>query len=205
MPPRLSRVSKLDRDLGKKDAPVGSRDWALWFVGQALLLRRQFNLDAELLRSVLKKLERFRGADALGYQSFDTLCIERLDLQPEELQAIRGAKAGVTLGAALQLGKHGGSRRRSAGEHGYIVTLPRGNNSAYLRARLQRDAATNPEIREIFEQLEQGRLKSVYAAAVEAGILKPRSPLTKAQQAYKRLTEAERRDFHAWLITQDGS
>jgi hypothetical protein len=74
---------------------------------------------------------------------------------------------------AAAFGEHGGDRRsvqaivlNSRGERnqGDIVTLKRGNQAAYLKARLRRDAP------EVAEALERGEIKSARAAAIEAGI-----------------------------------
>ncbi len=62
-------------------------------------------------------------------------------------------------------------------DQGNDVTLIRGNHSDYLAARLKRDAP------EIAERLANGQFKSVRAAAIEAGIVKPPQPPEQAKRA----------------------
>src|SRR4029450_2164991 len=56
-----------------------------------------------------------------------------------------------------QLAQHGGQRQRD------IVTLKRGNQSAYIRARLERDGHT-----ELLEKIERGEV-TAHAVAVQLG------------------------------------
>lgn len=71
--------------------------------------------------------------------------------------------------ALAALKSHGGDRRSEEArkDQGNNVTLKRGNEAAYLKARLQRD---HPEIA---DALDRGEFRSARAAAIEAGIIKP--------------------------------
>lgn len=71
--------------------------------------------------------------------------------------------------AMAALKSHGGDRRseQARQDQGSDRTLKRGDNAAYLKARLQRDRP------EIAEALERGEFRSARAAAIEAGIIKP--------------------------------
>jgi len=67
------------------------------------------------------------------------------------------------------IGKHGGDRRSAKAKEGQGIgsTLKRGGNPDYLEARLRRDAP------EVADALNRGEIKSVRAAAIKAGIIKP--------------------------------
>lgn len=72
-----------------------------------------------------------------------------------------------------------------------------GNSATYLARRLKRDAP------EIAAELADGKYRSTRQAAIAAGILSDPSPLEKAQKAFLRLEEDERRDFLAWAAVAD--
>jgi hypothetical protein len=101
--------------------------------------------------------------------------------------------------AERELLEHGGDRRSAAfrEKQGNNVTLNRGNRNAYLRARLERD---HPEI---LEALEQGRYRSVRAAAIAAGIVRVPTPLEVAKKAYGKLSHSERQEFWNWVEEND--
>jgi hypothetical protein len=65
----------------------------------------------------------------------------------------------------------------------------RGTSATYLARRLKRDAP------EVFSRLEQGEYKSVRAAAIEAGIVKPPTALDLLRRAWARATVEERAAF----------
>jgi hypothetical protein len=64
-----------------------------------------------------------------------------------------------------------------------------GTSAAYLVARLKRDAP------DIAKRLAKGEFRSARAAGIEAGIVKPESPLTTVRRAWKRMSPADREAF----------
>lgn len=72
----------------------------------------------------------------------------------------------------------------------------RGENAAYLTARIERDAP------EIAERLAQGQFRSVRQAAIEAGIVKVPTDFEKAQKAALRLPVEKRLLLLNWLAGQ---
>jgi hypothetical protein len=86
----------------------------------------------------------------------------------------------------VALAAHGGDRKsdgfkasREQRDQGDNITLKRGTQAAYLRARLDRDFP------EVAAALDQGEHRSVRAAAIEAGIVKdvPTVRLTEPEKA----------------------
>jgi hypothetical protein len=105
--------------------------------------------------------------------------------------------------ARAALGKHGGDRKseEAKADQGDNITLKeRGTAAAYLIARLERD---HPEVA---ERLAAGEFRSVRAAAMEAGVVKPDSPLTTIRRAWNRATPHERDFIQGWIAmqTRDG-
>lgn len=176
-------VSALD-EIGDRDAPVGSRPWALWVVGQAKLQREELERDASALRRLIAKMQKHEAWKALGVPSFDMLCTTQLRLSSDEVSAVLKARKGQTVGAVLR--KVG---RPKAGEgNGDNVTISgKGNGPAYLAARLRRD---HPDA--VFDESVRG---SVRQAAIAAGIVKVPSVLDKLRKLWAKATEADRRTF----------
>ena len=74
----------------------------------------------------------------------------------------------------------------------FIDDIKGGNNTSYLKARLKRDAP------KILSRLQAGEFRSVRAAAIEAGIVKPATPLTLLMRAWRRASPQEREKFLLW-------
>jgi len=176
-------VSALD-EIGDRDAPVGSRPWALWVVGQAKLQREELERDASALRRLIGKMQKHEAWKALGVPSFDMLCTTQLRLSADEVSAVLKARKGQTVGAVLR--QHGGKRQK--GEQGGDSNLKGGNQSpAYLAARLRRD---HPEA--VFDESVRG---SVRQAAIAAGIVKVPSVLEQLCKLWAKASDADRRTF----------
>lgn len=176
-------VSALD-EIGDRDAPVGSRPWALWVVGQAKLQREELERDASALRRLIAKMQKHEAWKALGVPSFDMLCTTELRLSADEVSAVLKARKGQSVGAVLR--KVG---RPKAGEgNGDNVTISgKGNGPAYLAARLRRD---HPDA--VFDESVRG---SVRQAAIAAGVVKVPSVLDQLRKLWVKASEADRRTF----------
>jgi hypothetical protein len=177
------RVSALD-EVGDRDAPVGSKLWALWVVGQAKLQRDELERDASALRRLIGKMQKHEAWKALGVPSFDMLCTTQLRLSADEVSAVLKARKGQSVGAVLR--KVG--RPKAGEENGANSTVSRGSTqSAYLAARLRRD---HPDA--VFDESVRG---SVRQAAIAAGIVKVPSVIDKLRKLWAKATEADRRAF----------
>jgi len=128
-------------------------------------------------RSAISQLEKWRKYHPEVFADWDTLCKQYVQQPPEWVDwLIQGVK--VTSGKVIKadelvaaaFGEHGGDRRsvQARENQGDIVPLKhRSNSAAYLKARLRRDAP------ELADALNRGEIKSVRAAAIEAGIIIP--------------------------------
>jgi hypothetical protein len=177
------QISVLD-EVGERDAPAGSRSWALWLINQAKLRRDELERDASSLRRLIAKMQKHEAWKALGIPSFDMLCITQLQLSAEEVASVLKARKGQSLGTVL--GSHGG--RREKGEQGATSTLKRGSTqAAYLAARLRRD---HPEAE--FDESIRG---SVRKAAIAAGIVKVPGRVEQLLKLWKKASQEERTEF----------
>lgn len=182
MPAPSVRVSALD-DIGDRDAPIGSRPWALWVVSQAKVQREELERDASLLRDLIAKMQKHEAWKALGVPSFDMLCTTQLRLSSDEVDAVLKARKGQTVGAVLR--KVG---RPKAGEgNDSNRSISAGAGPAYLAARLRRD---HPDA--VFDEAVRG---SVRQAAIAAGIVKVPSVLDQLRKLWAKATDADRRTF----------
>lgn len=83
------------------------------------------------------------------------------------LKRLRSPDVGmsVALPEVTDLPAHGENQHTLGGDN--VTSTERGNSQSYLLRRLKRDAP------DLLKQLESGEIKSVRAAAIEAGIVKP--------------------------------
>jgi hypothetical protein len=176
-------VSALD-EIGDRDAPVGSRPWALWVVGQAKLQRDELERDASALRRLIGKMHKHEAWKALGVPSFDMLCTTQLRLSADEVSAVLKARKGQTVGAVLR--QHGGKREKGKQDGDSILNGGK-QSPAYLAARLRRDC---PDA--VFDESVRG---SVRQAAIAAGIVKVPAVLDQLRKLWAKATDADRRTF----------
>jgi hypothetical protein len=151
--------------------------WPALLRERRMYIETQFEYDCRCIVQYLAEAEDFY--EELGYESADQMIQQELLIRPEWVriavdwltqqdrpQPVTKAEVEV----ALQ--SHGGDRRsdmarKAKADQGDNVTLKRGNEAAYLKARLERD---HPEIA---EALDRGEHRSARAAAIAAGIIKP--------------------------------
>lgn len=183
-------------ETGDQFAEPGSRPWAIYFTNRAKLVRDQVHNDAERLRGLVERLEEHRAWEALGLPSFSMLCATKLQLDSDELDAIRKAKRGQTVGEVLALMPHGGDRRSDQDSKNENRILVRGGtNNAYRIAKLKRDAP------EFAERLQAGEFSNVREAERAAGFPVPPklSPLERVQRAIIRLSDSDKVALREWL------
>jgi hypothetical protein len=183
MPEASVRVSVLD-EIGDRDAPAGSRQWALWVVGQAKLQRDELERDASALKRLISKMQKHEAWKALGVASFDMLCLTQLRLSADEVSAVLKSRKGQSVGATLK--RVGRPKAGECNPNNIGITYSR-TDPAYLAARLRRD---HPEAE--FDEAVRG---SVRQAAIAAGIVKVPSVLQQLRKVWAKASEADRRTF----------
>jgi len=183
VPERHVQISVLD-EVGERDAPAGSRSWALWLINQAKLRRDELERDASSLRRLIAKMQKHEAWKALGIPSFDMLCITQLQLSAEEVASVLKARKGQTVGSVLRR-----VGRPKAGEgNGANGNISKGeNHTTYLAARLRRD---HPDAE--FDESVRG---SVRKAAIAAGIVKVPGRVEQLLKLWKKATKEERTEF----------
>lgn len=184
MPAKSAQTSVLD-EVGDRDAPAGSRSWALWLVSQARLRRDELERDASSLRRLISKMQKHEAWKALGVPSFDMLCTTELQLSSEEVAAVLKARKGQSLGVVLRP-KAGRPKKEERNDASCTITKS-SLSPAYLAARLRRD---HPDAD--FDESIRG---SVRKAAIAAGIIKVPCTVTKLLKLWKKATTAERAEF----------
>ena len=130
--------------------------------------------DCRLMKQVYDEAPVF--AEAMGYESGDQFITDYLSLDLDLVHWVIGwleqeqPQEVTPLQLALQ--HHGGDRRseealKARQDQPSDRSMKYGENTAYLKARLERDCP------EVAAALDRGEHRSVRAAAIEAGIIKP--------------------------------
>lgn len=106
--------------------------------------------------------------------------------QAERIFRVRAAKEGPSL-------QRSGRPIKGVGP----TPLPKGESSARLAARLNRDHPA------VFAALERGEYRSVHAAARAAGLVPDPDPVKQCQRYWTRLTPDQRQAFLQWATEQE--
>jgi hypothetical protein len=176
-------------EMGDIGAKPGSREWAI-------AARRKLHSAIHNTESMVKGVklwidvfDEFCGykqlekPDGSKFKSFSEFCStpepHGLGYPEEVVNRIRAEKDDARI--ADVIGTHGGDRRSEAAKQGDNITLKeRGTSTAYIKARLKRDAP------EIAAKLASGEIKSARAAGIAAGIVKVKTPVEKAASEFKK-------------------
>ena len=169
---------RINTGMPRPEDPASSLPKERWrdlAIVRELWAKSQLPFDCRLLQQVAADAPLM--APELGYDTTEAFLRQELQLDPDLVNRVVGwlEQEQPTEPVSLRevevaLGRHGGDRRseQARQDQGDNVTLKsRGNDVAYLKARLQRD---HPEIA---EALDRGEFRSARAAAIEAGIVKP--------------------------------
>jgi hypothetical protein len=199
-------TSVLLDELGDRDAPVGSRPWAVWAIRDARDLSHRLDWDVKMLKMSLQQLEDARAWETFGLLSFDVLMMQKVKLDPADARAVLQAKPGRSLGSVLRvqvtaeeakpLAPHGTNTPPAGPDN--IRSKGWGDDADYLTRRIARDRP------DILERMKAGEFTSVRAAALEAGIRKRTiqhgsAPIDWARAARKHLTPDELQELISLL------
>lgn len=192
-------------DIGNPDAPVGSPAWCLAVHTSICRLKHNAESTVADLQSRLTDFQqqqyfaKLADRDGVAFGTWEDFVQYPepygLGMRADIVAAIMTERDKRKLlrdvvEAVPPLAKHGGDR--VSGEQGDNVTLlARGNSASYLIAKLKRDAP------EIAERLAAGEFRSVRAAALAAGIVKPPRPLVELRRWWERASVDERETFRA--------
>jgi hypothetical protein len=150
--------------------------WQLLAMARRRWAEIDLPFDCRLLRTVVDEAPML--AEGLGMESGDRFLTDYLSLDLDLVGRVLGwleqEQPAEAVPLAVALVDHGGDRKsdnfkasQERQDQFDIVNLKGGNQAAYLQARLRRDAP------EVAEALERGEHRSIRAAAIEAGIIKP--------------------------------
>lgn len=119
-------------------------------------------------------------------------------MSKEEAVAAAVAEAEPARPQEVGKGKAGPGRPKKTDEHiNRFHKSKGGTSSEYLAARLKRDAP------DVAARAEAGEFRSVRAAAIEAGIIKPLSPVQRAEKAVRRASPPSPRRPHGGWVRGD--
>jgi hypothetical protein len=180
---------------------VPRRDWARLVDARRYFIFGEFNRDCrKLVEWVSDARQMWRP---LGYGSVDDLLRRGYDLNPEEValvvrwlemnnpaEAVGLEEVRRELMTRQEAGALGGRGNKASNN---VTSFRRGNEAAYLRARLRRDYP------KISKDLEAGKYRSARAAGIAAGIVKVKTPLEQVKSLLPKLSARERSELRRLL------
>lgn len=191
-------INKGPIDYRDEMSQVERDKWNELFIKRRLYIHTKFEHGCECVITWLAEAEKFHKE--LGYKSADEMLEQELEIPPDwvRMAAAVVEATGENLSKAevdhaIELKKHG---RPTKGEErkGDNVTLKRGNEAAYIEARLRRD---HPGIA---EQLERGEYKSARQAGIAAGFVKDVPTIRLVDDAPKVAASLLARRDREWCI-----
>jgi hypothetical protein len=137
----------------------------------------------DLLTTEIARVERYEHWIVLGYESKDAMFAAELNGEAlKKVQRLFSKTEKLPEWGMIGNGRGRDSTSTSGGRR----------DSAYLAARIKRDRP------DIAERAEAGEFKSVRAAAIEAGIIKPLTPVDLLRRAWNKATPEQRKEFLKW-------
>lgn len=193
------RVRALD-ERGDLAAPPGSREWAIAVRGEVRVALQDAESSVRHIQNLLKAMDKHGGykhltdAEDRPFETFKAFVVAAppfgLGYAVEVIDRVLAEERDVPLNVVV--GPWGGDRvskkAREQQEQVDIINLKHkgGTSAVYQRARIQRDCP------DIAQRLEAGEFKSVRAAAIEAGIVRPLTPIEQTLKLLTKLTADER-------------
>jgi len=183
-------------ELGDPNAPVGSRLWSLWVANELRKALDRGDQIEQTVRDLTSTLRNTQAWQELGCLTWEQFCERYLHRPSVQVDKALYAEKGLRDGPGAPVGNRNAAENNHNNSNNCFryETPAQGNSADYLTARIQRDNPT------IYERLRRGEYRSVRAAAIDAGIVKPtvRYSLPSDPEAAGRYL-AERVD-EAWFI-----
>ena len=176
----LDILNRLSDDCRPIAALISEAEGARWlgYSGRDEFISESFGKPVEVVEMALEGLDLFDPAKPVRFD--------------DAVQAGRTAREKMQ--RAEPLAKHGNQpgemNSRNKGSDTTSVDVGRGAD--YLAARIKRDRP------DIAQRVEAGEYKSIRAAAIDAGIVKPACPVKAAQRAFSKMTTDQQADFLIW-------
>ena len=148
--------------------------WPALLRERRMYIETQFEYDCRCIVQYLDEAEDVYAE--LGYESADEMIQQELLIKPEWVRIAvtwlnQEERVEPVTKAEVEaaLGSHGGDRRSAQAKQDQPdnISLKYGTDATYLLRRLRRDAP------EVADALDRGEHRSIRAAAIEAGIIKP--------------------------------
>jgi hypothetical protein len=167
-------------ELGDPDAPIGSRLWSLWVANEIRKTVYNKQQADQRLRWLVEAFKEHQGFQSIGFLSWEEFCERKLQKQADEVdKALTPVQRAAIEAQPLPTQSESQVGNKNAWSANTITKNDsyncndgsshntRGNNEEYLTARIARDRP------DILDDMKAGKYRSVRAAAIEAGIVKP--------------------------------
>jgi hypothetical protein len=187
-------------EIGDPDAPPGSREWAMYVRADLQNSLKQCEFNHEHVQYTLAAMNKHKGYEKLSgsngkpFRTFEAFCVEK---QPYGLGYDPAALDRIIADRKARTAQERAERATAIAGHGEVgngrsrgsITTSTGRGADYLAGRIKRDRP------DIHKRMEKGEFKSVRAAAIEAGIVKPPGPVDLLKRAWNKATPAQRKAF----------
>ena len=150
-------------------------------------------VDAEFFARMVEDVQKYEAWRVIGFDSFESFCKEKLGKTLDEVQAIvtgvrilqsRGVKK-PSMGDVKKyyaenpptIESHGGNRKSVKSSTNIVHDISKGGTDR-IAAQI---AKRRPDI---LKRMKAGEFRSVHAAAIEAGIVKPTASVPKTREGF---------------------
>lgn len=155
-------------ELGDPDAPIGSRLWSLWVANEIRKTVYNKQQADQRLRWLVEAFKEHQGFQSIGFLSWEEFCERKLQKQADEVdKALTPVQRAAIEAQPERIKPEGRPPNDTDNRDNYNSFGTRGTDAEYLTARIARDRP------DILDDMKAGKYRSVRAAAIEAGIVKP--------------------------------
>jgi hypothetical protein len=168
-----------------------SREYAIQTMESLKRFLESKSFDAKHVADELKLIEQHRHWEVLGFKDADAYLKAEVGVTLKALK--RRLAQDLAADPAVPKLQDGPGHPMSGSNYANGIKGTGSNNAAYLVRRLKRD---HPEIA---EALARGEFTSARAAAIAAGIIKPKTAFEQIMRLLPKLTADERAELHRLL------
>jgi len=167
-------------ELGDPDAPIGSRLWSLYVANEIRKTVYDKQQADYRLKWLVETFKEHQGFQSIGFLSWEEFCERKLQKQAEEVdKALTPVQRAAIEAQPLPTQSESQAGNKNAWAVNTITKnkdyncnngfsdSTQGNSAEYLTARIARDRP------DILDDMKAGKYRSVRAAAIDAGIVKP--------------------------------
>ena len=155
-------------ELGDPNAPIGSRLWSLWVANEIRKAVYDKQQTDHKLKQLVEAFKDRQGYQAIGFLTWEDFCQRKLQKQADEVDKALTPVQQKAM-EAEPVARQGRPEQNKLDNCQVLSAenMGGGNSAEYLTARIARDRP------DVLDDMKAGKYRSVRAAAIDAGIVKP--------------------------------